>query len=196
MIGAGKLVSGPAGEPILMDEIKDHLRIDQDIDDGDADLAVQLTAAREWFEGQTGFFMLTQQRSLYLEHFPCGPIELPWRPLVSVEYIKYYDVDRVQQTWSGLLYEADFAGLVPRIRPVYGETYPVTGFRLQPVEVCVNVGHALRQAIPKTAIHAIKLLVGHWHENREAVVIGAGLTPQELPFTLQTLVGRHRVPFA
>jgi uncharacterized phiE125 gp8 family phage protein len=99
MIGAGKLVSGPASEPIVLDEIKDHLRIDLDLVDGDADLAAQLAAAREWFEGQTGLVMLTQQRSLYLECFPAGgAIEIPWRPLQSVEYIKYYDVDRALRT--------------------------------------------------------------------------------------------------
>jgi uncharacterized phiE125 gp8 family phage protein len=45
--------------------------------------------------------------------------------------------------------------------------------------------------VPERFKQAIKLLVGHWHEHREAYVTGE--VPEEVAFALHAILGMDRV---
>jgi hypothetical protein len=50
--------------------------------------------------------------------------------------------------------------------------------------------------IPDRYLHAMKLLLGHWYENREAVVSGvARQTPEQYPLGYEALIGDRLVSF-
>ena len=46
--------------------------------------------------------------------------------------------------------------------------------------------------MPETTVQAIRLLVGHWYENREAVS-STGAIPKEVPFGVMSLLWLDRV---
>ena len=69
--------------------------------------------------------------------------------------------------------------------------WPATYAASDAVRITATAGYANIQAVPEVAKHAIRLLVGHWYENREAVVTGTissdvGLTVEALLSTLKT----------
>ena len=65
-------------------------------------------------------------------------------------------------------------GTSPRFRATYTTGYP-DGQQPAPVQL------------------AVKMLVGHWYENREAVVIaGVGATPHEVPMAVDRLLAPYR----
>jgi len=45
--------------------------------------------------------------------------------------------------------------------------------------------------VPEPLLQAMKLLVGHWFENREGVLIG--VTARELPLAVQSLIFPYRI---
>src|SRR5262245_14803327 len=99
-------LSGPQGEPVSLDEARQHLRVTDPVDDGI--ILGQLAAAREWCETWTGRSFLTQTWRLTLDVFPpgapsaqwaewsdwtnAGPIYLPRAaPLQAVSSVQYAD---------------------------------------------------------------------------------------------------------
>ncbi|NIP96559.1 MAG: phage gp6-like head-tail connector protein, partial [Akkermansiaceae bacterium] len=46
--------------------------------------------------------------------------------------------------------------------------------------------------VPETTRQAIRLLVGHWYENREAIST-SGAVPKEVPLGVQALLWLERV---
>lgn len=84
------LVSSPASEPVSLEEVKNFLGIDADDETEDFALLLYLTAARTALENFTGRAFITQTRAVSFDRFaPCGFLELPRPPLVSVDFVKY-----------------------------------------------------------------------------------------------------------
>ena len=94
------LKTPPAIEPVTLEELKDHLRVDSV--DEDALLTGLLAAAREWCEGFQNRAYITQTLQLWLDEWPAGnAIVLPRPPLQSVASVKYYGTDDTEYTQIG-----------------------------------------------------------------------------------------------
>ena len=165
--------AAPAFEPLTLAEIKAQCRVDEATDD--ALLTSLQVAARQYVENRTAHILCG--RAFYLEasSFPSGydPLVLPIGAVQSVTSITYVDTAGAVQTWASDQYRTQTNLLQARIRPALNlYAYPSTAVIDDAVRIAVVAGYANQAAVPEMAKHAIRLLVAHWYENREAVVNG------------------------
>jgi len=185
------LVTAPAVEPISTADAKAHLRIDIADDDDYIDSLVAV--ARRTAERIGLHALITQTWDLLLDAFPASDIlEIPLPPLQSVTYMQYTDDDGNISTFSASSYQVDAESIPGRIALNFGETWPsdtlqtVAGVRIRFV---AGFGDAASD-VPEDIIQAMKLMVGHWYENRENVALGA--VPREMPQAAEWLLRDYR----
>jgi uncharacterized phiE125 gp8 family phage protein len=173
-----KLITGPAAEPLTLNEARLHLRLITDPADAtahpdDAYVSALIASAREAAEHLTGRALMQQTWELALNCFP-DVIELPKPPLVSVTSVKYIDQNGDEQSFAG--YQLDTHSEPTRLLPAFGESWPST--RLQPNAVVVRyvAGYAGANAVPQQVKSWMLLRIGMLYENRESVSSGAPVT--------------------
>jgi uncharacterized phiE125 gp8 family phage protein len=187
--------SAPGAEPLTTAEAKTHLRVDTA--DDDTYIGALILAARQQAESITRRALITQTWKYYLAQFPINTpgqfpnaIELPLAPLQTVTSIKYTDNDGAEQTVDSGDYDVDINIEPGRIIPSFGNVWPSTRYQANSVVVEYKTGYGNASTdIPAQLIHAIKLLIGHWYENRESVVTGTQVN--EVPDTVQYLLDRY-----
>lgn len=184
-----KLITVPAIEPVSLPEAKLHLRVD--IDDDDTAIVGQIMAARRWAEKATWRAFNTQTWELTLDAFPGVTwIQLPWPPLQSVTSVKYTVDAGTEYTYASSNYIVDVDNEPGKIVLKSTSTwpsdtlYPVNGVRIRFV---AGYGDDAED-VPEHYRQAILLLLGHWYENREQVVV-SGAVPKEVPLGVEALLG-------
>lgn len=182
-----KVTTGPASEPITAAEAKAHCRIDTT--DEDTYIGTLIAVAREMVEIDSERAFIEQTLTLTLDRFP-EFIELRRCPIFDADdvVITYIDTAGDTQTLDPAEYRVDDASEPGRIAPAFGYVWPLTQIDMNAVAVEFTAGYADAAAVPAIAKHAIKLLVGHWHENREAV----GKVGDEIKLAYDSLIQRLR----
>lgn len=194
-----RLITPPTVEPVDLDSLKRHLRVEHAEDDG---LILTLgKAAREWAEMFTRRAFMTQTWERTLNQF-CPVIALPYPPLQSVSSVTYVDGDGVTQTIASSAYTVDTTGSdFAKVYPAFQEEWP-TDLRAHPRGVAVRfvVGYGavpetlaapLAASAPAVACQAIKLLTGDLYKNREESIVGNIVS--KVPFAVRTLLSSIRV---
>jgi len=183
----------PAAEPFTAAEAKLHLRVDSS--DDDTYISALIKAARKKLEADTGRALITQTWKLILDRFPDSDDEailMPKAPLQSVSSITYVDTDGVTQTWDSSEYRVDTDSVPGRITPAYNQSWPTTRSVTGAVTITFVAGYGnSSQNIPDDLRHAMRLLIGHWYENREEVV--AGVSIAQVPQAYQFLKQSHTI---
>jgi uncharacterized phiE125 gp8 family phage protein len=184
----------PTAEPILLAEAKDHCRVTHAVDDNY--LTDLIAVARHHVEQVTARALVNRTLRLDLDDFPaCEEIELDQPPAVSVTHLKYYDSDNVLQTFSSGSYALDASNIVPRIVLATTASWPTAYERPNAVQITYVAGYGAHGGlVPPPLRHAMKLLIGHWYENREPVVTGTIAT--DIPMTVTRLLQPYRVAMA
>lgn len=187
-----KQTSAPATEPVTLEEIKLHLRVDTE--DEDDWLTARITAARVFCEEFQRRGFITQTWELWLDAWPDkGYIEIPLPPLQSVTSVKYYDTDDTEATFSSDCYFVDSKSESGRIGLNYGEVWPSTTLRpMNGICVTFKAGYGDADDVPESVKQAMLLLIAHWYENRETV-ISSGAMPKEMPFSVEALLWQDRI---
>jgi len=173
------LITAPAVEVLSLAEAKEHLRVDHD--DEDTLIEALIGAATAWLDGWTGVLGMcleAQTWEMTLDRFPAREFCIPLGPVVSVDAITYVDSDDVEQTLAGTEYEAAGA----RVRPVDG--WPSTSTNYDAVKVRFTAG----TGTPENIKHVVRLLIGHWYENRESV----GDKMEAVPMAVDMLIATIR----
>lgn len=181
------LVTPPAAEPLTTAEAKLHLRVDAS--DEDALIDSLISAARQHVETVTHRALITQTWDYKLDAFPGDELWVP-KPLVSaVTSLTYLDTAGTAQTWDASNYITDLPtgpwARKARITPAYGVVYPSTYAVPNAVTVRFVCGYGTAGDVPAAVIAAMKLLIGHWYTNREAVSATPGA---EVPLAVSSLL--------
>ena len=187
-----RVTSGPAVEPVTLDEIKLHCRIDHN--DEDDYLTSLIAAARQFCETFTGQSFITQTLEYDLQKWPSGRvIHLPRPPVQTIGEVKYVDEDGVDVPLiAGDDYLADTDSILARVVLPTGKTWPTeTMYPVNPIVVTFTAGYGLAIAVPEYIKAAIKLLVAVYYENRENV-LPAGHVGKTLPMGIDALLWQHR----
>jgi uncharacterized phiE125 gp8 family phage protein len=181
------LLTGPAVEPVSLAEAKAFLRVEHD-DDDDV-IASLIVSARIYAEAQTRRAMITQSWRLTRDAWPqTGRIAVRPAPLQSLEAARVHDGEGepIELDVAGFFVDVAGSELVfaPWVMPQPGQT--AAGIEL---DVTLGFGDAAVD-VPEPLRQAIRLLVGHWYENRGLVSPGAAPL---LPLTVPALLAPYRM---
>lgn len=204
-----ELVSGPAAEPVTLDEAKAHLRVQ--VADDDALITGLIIAARRLVEARLNRSLISTTWDYFLDAFPWGggyfnrairangpdpgnpnwlpgfvqPVVLPRPPLLSIVSVLYVDMAGVSQS-------LDFSGFVVSlgspggIAPAFTTQWPQVQPRPDAIAIRFTAGYgATAASVPETIKLAMKMLIGAWYENREAAQPGALAA---VPFAVDALL--------
>lgn len=175
------LLDGPAVEPVLVAEMKAHLRVDGDAED---DLIGSLIAAsRVLVEAETRRALIEQRWRAFVDLWPGTGIILPIVPVISVEVVCAVGRGGDTTVLDEGDYELQVADGSLRLtnRPAGAVRY----------EVDFTAGYGPSGLdVPQTLRQAIRLLVTHWYEHRAAVVAEGSVS--EAPLGWRALVAPYR----
>lgn len=191
------IVTGPTLEPVTLAEIEDHLRISE-TSTGEEDTLLEgwINAARRYCEQVQNRAYLHQSWALVLDGFPSVDwIDLPRPPLVSVTHLKYYGTGGTATTMTAANYIVDAYSEPGRLYLAYGESWPTETLRpANGVEVQFLAGYgSVASLVPFEIKQAIKLVVGHWYENRETTGRMGAAELNEIPLGAESLLWLNRV---
>lgn len=165
------LKTAPTFEPVTLELAKEQLRISSE--DQDRVLEAYLKAARQWVETYTGRALATQTWQMSLDHIPTQlPLSMA-APLQSVTFLKYYDENNAQQTWSSSNYITSAFHEPAVLEVLTTVSRPSIYQRSDAVQVEYVCGYA-SGACPDGLALAVMALAGHFYENREAGIALVG----------------------
>ena len=181
------VVTAPEREPVAMEDAKAHLRLlPGDDTEDEALLAPIISAAREYCENITGRALAEKTVEAYPDGFGLT-MRLPHAPIGEVTEIRYKSADGSETVMPKSDYSVDLLESMVIIHSIPAfDPYPVN-----PVTITYRAGYTPEEA-PKTIRQAMLLLIGHWHSNREAVVVGA-IAAVEVPISVKRLLDQWKV---
>lgn len=185
-----KVITPPSGEPITLAEAKAQCHVDGT--EEDALITGYIVTAREYCEGFDWRAYLTQTIELWREHWPLDDeIELPKPPLQSVTKVEYYLTDDTKLTLPTTVYGVDAISTPGTVHLKYCQQWPNAVLRDYNA-ICVTyvAGYANAAAVPQSIKQAMLLLVSHWYENREAVLVGT--ISKQIDFAVRALLDVNR----
>ena len=161
------LVTAPLVEPVTVDEVKLYTRVYHDVED--TLIAQWIKSGRKLAEEYQHRSYIEQTWGMNLDSFPCSYIEIPRPPLMSVESIKYYDVDNVEYTVDSNDYYVDVTSAVGRISLNNGVSWPFISLRpINGVVITFVAGYGDTDDVPDQCKDAIYLYCAYRFENRTA----------------------------
>jgi uncharacterized phiE125 gp8 family phage protein len=194
------LVTGPAETPVSVAEIKSHLRISNTA--SDTLLATLLQAAVDEIDGPDGYLrraIVTQTWDLkgwQWEYMPGWHnsytgrrIHLPCPPLQSISYVKYFDVDNVEQTVDAGEYRTVITtGGTGFLEFVETYTLPQVYERADAVRVGFVAGYGAASDVPAPIKAALHILTAELYAQRGDMDNGPGVNRE----IMDRLLGRYR----
>lgn len=158
----------PTTEAVTLDEAKEWCAATDFTDDDDLISSLVLSAISK-IDGPRGIGIacFTQTWELSLDKFETEII-LPGWPVKSVTAVTYVDTEGATQTIDAADYQLDIKGDFARLRPSYGLSWPSPRNVIAAVSVSYVVGEAIDDIDPILKL-AIKQMVAHWYQNREAI---------------------------
>jgi len=183
-------IAGPLQEPVLLADIKAHLRVGET--DEDTLINSLITAARVHVEHLLMRKMITQSWSYYLDEWPDNDtINLPLNPVQAINSIKIYDETNNSVLVPSTEYYVDVAGDPGRVVWLGTGNRPGPGRIANGIEVQFTAGYGDNpDDVPDPLRQAITLLVTHWYERREPVEVGG--VPAQVPMMISTLLSPYR----
>lgn len=192
------IITPPAVEPVSLAEAKLHLGVATSLEDtsftADDDLIQGLIeSARDWCESYCNRAFVYQTLALTCDSFPwgggyfnranrmnpqlnnflptqSGVIKLDKPPFVSMTSIDYLNVSGNWQTLSPSIYRVIGGSKnQPRLTTAPNQLWPATYPTMAAVVITWIAGYSADATLVPAGIKAaIKLLVSHWYNNRDA----------------------------
>lgn len=174
-------------EPVSLPEAKRQCFVTSDLDD--SLIARLVSAAREYAETKTWRAIIKAKYVFSIDEFP-NEIELPKPPAIDVEKIDYINTLGVLTELNSDDYQVDTDNEPARIRPItsWPATKPGT---YGSIKVYYTAGY--NNEPPEQIKQAILMIVKHWYDNPEAVVVGVGASTSvnEVPLSASHLLQMH-----
>lgn len=183
-------------EPVTLDEVKRHIRIDIDNTDDDDYLETLITVSRQRVEAITWRKLISQTWYAYLDDWPSGNyIEMPFGKLQSTPtppVITYTDDAGSATIWSSSEYIVGTDYQKGRITLDDGYTWPNENlYPSSPIKIEFVCGYGLlATTVPAQIKHAMKIILGEMFENRESSVVGTIYTKID---TVNNLLSNYRL---
>jgi len=166
-----KSTSNPSSEAISLADAKAQMRVTHDAENYFIDELIE--DVREEFEGLTGHSVMPRTWELTIDRFPVVLpliIRLPMPPVISVESIKYLDVDGVLQTLSSSVYKLVLEdNTTAWLELKKDQSWPATIPAGDAVIVSYTAGYGDAASVPRTIKKWMKMVATDWYRNRESI---------------------------
>ena len=160
----------------------------------DAILTSLISVARDYAEGRTGQRIIPATYEIKLDEFPNSEILcIDEYPVLSIESVEYIGSDGSLKEFTG--YVSDTHGYITRLQ---SSSWPVAKNQIGAVTITFKAGYDGQDyKLPEKIKQAMLLMVTHWFNNREAVVISENrsIDAKEVPLTANTLLDMESVRF-
>jgi uncharacterized phiE125 gp8 family phage protein len=182
---------------ISVADCKKHLQIEAIETYYDSDIEAYIRTAQEYVEEWTNLTLFTTNVTAKWNRFPLSlvePLRLPAWPVSDVSSIAYRNTDGASINLSKVTdVQLSLQSVPALILPLPDEEWPDTQTdRVDAVTVVFVAGYGATSAtVPHRIKQAIKLLVGHWFKNREAVLTGT--ISKEIELAVHSLLNQIRV---
>lgn len=174
----------PTTEPITTEQARTYLRLDADVWEVEASLALEMVAAaREYCENYCDRAFAEQQWRVDMDQL-CE-LTLPGGVIQSVDSITYTDSEGAEQTVPVSVYTVSHKG---RLRLNNDQSWPDHTPGPESVSIVYTVGV---DSIPNDVVQAMRMLMAHYFEERRTDVVGA--SAQELPMGVNSLLWPYRM---
>lgn len=210
-----KQTVAPVAAIISTADAKTHLRVNTSTQDAYIDGLV--TAAKNHIEKLTNRPLITQTWELWADHLPgarssgdswwdgvkdepishsqnrsSSVITMPFGNLVSISELVTYDDSDTAATFDASNYIVDAVSQPGRIILKNGSTWPANLRAGNGLKITAVFGYGSAATdVPQDLIHAAKMLMAHWFENRESVAIGT--ISKEIEQSLYALIEPYRI---
>lgn len=169
-------------EPVSMDDLRNHLRIEHDADD--AYLIALASAARTAAENHIDTIIAAREYLMTLDEFP-AEIEIPLAPVQSTSIdVTYYDTAGQVQTFE--LFDFYRVNDSLFLVPDSGRSWPATQSGKDRVMIAFTAGWA---DTPKDVKHAILMIASTLYDQRRDVT---AQTMNLVPMSSQYLLEPYR----
>lgn len=198
------LITPPAIKPLTLAEAKRQVKIELDDNDQDPHLEVLIAAVTAHLDGWTGILrrcLCEQTWRIDADGFaPC--MRLPLFPVIAITGVAYRDPDGVEQAVPDARYSlrVDGRGAFAHFDRAFA--WPSLHSAGAAVSITARYGYAdiaasgnapASSSVPADIKAGMLLLLAHWFEHREAVVVGrAGNAPEKLPLGVEALFAPYR----
>lgn len=125
---------------------------------------------------------------------PTG-VELPMGPVIDVVEMSYVDTDGARQVMDVTALQVVRYSAPPSVLPAFGQYWPnnvqgsVGSIRIRYLAGYRSQGSpAGADKVPKKVKQALRMMVAHWYENREAVATETRQIPTVMPFGFERLL--------
>lgn len=182
-----QVVSVDGSEPVTTAEAKTYARID--VSDDDTLVGNLITAARVHCEQVCRRDFIGRTYKWFVKDWPYEDVyNLPKYPVNAISSITYYDTDGASQTLSSAVYASNLYSIPNQIWLAPDQDWPSLD---DDKRYAVEVNFTTSPTVPETIKAAIKMLVAHWYEHREAVVSGTQIN--EVPIAVDNLLWAERI---
>lgn len=170
--------TAPTTLALTLADAKLQLNVSSTIDD--SLITSHIKAATLMLENRTNRCFVTQTRKLLMQsfydeqHMRDRYVVLPRSPVKSVSSITYVASEGTTTTLPSSDYTASIYDQPSKIGEAYNAVWPDVRHQPNAVVVTYVAGHSTVSAgVPENVKHAIRMVVGHWYRNREAVLTGS-----------------------
>lgn len=201
------LKTAPEKEPVDLDDVKDHLRVD--IDDDDDMIESMIIAARELAENITQRKFITQTWYLYFDN-PCLPfpppllwdrttsctcIEIPFPPVQEITAFEYQET---AGSWTAVDSDIYYVDAADNARLILTDSLPTPEVNVSAFRITFITGYGDGgDDVPNQIRLAINTFVLHFYEHREAYDFSsgaAGYSAAPTPQAGSNLLDPYKIP--
>ena len=179
------LVEGPAVEPVGVADMRAHLRLDDDAEDGMLDRLIR--SARLIVEAAAGRLLVAQHWRIVLDAWPDGRVvALPVSPLIAVDALRVVGANGQAVDYPAEAYRVERFADPPRLIAGSGIADPAPKCGGIVIDVSVGYG-AAADDVPAPLRLALSHLVAAWFESR-----GDEVAAPAIPAAVQSLLAPYR----
>jgi len=185
----------PSETPVSLEQAKAHCRVDHD--DDDVLIESLIAAATERVDGYFGILgraLIDQEWTVNYRDWPYEKVRLPLRPVTQIVSVMYWNnaTPSVQTEFSASNYSLLEDHLGPYIAWTPDADSPSLADRDDAIEITFVTGYgSAAEDVPQPIRHAILMMVAHWYEHRETVIVGDSATI--IPMAAETLLSTYRL---
>ena len=184
-----KVIDAANQQAVDTEDMKLYLKVDTTADDSLIEDLIK--AATSSCQEYTNRFFITTEITQYGDNWS-DVSELFKSPVQAALFnVKYWDTAGILQTLGTTKYTLDNVSQPARLVPSPDESWPSIIDGLNAIEINYKVGVDSADDVDNAIKQAVLLTVGHWYQNREAVIVGRQVN--EMPMSAKYLLDQYKI---